>query len=136
MSPTIIYIQNSILLKQKLHAFRNATFLLFIATMFINTVFYRGVEEEKEEEGSWNINKARWRAAYRQPLLLSFSFCFVFCIHHCPKKKTRNRAQFTVAPSSHHRPPPFLLPTITLPLPLFFLLRMLHSPLFEEEDQK
>jgi hypothetical protein len=30
-------------------------FLLFIATVFINTVFYRGTEEE-EEGGSWNIN--------------------------------------------------------------------------------
>ena len=44
---------------------------LFIATVFINTVFYRGAKEE-EEGGGWNINRAQWRAApsaHRQPLL-------------------------------------------------------------------
>jgi len=102
-------------------------FSCFIATMFINTVFYRGVEEEEEEGSSWNINKAQWRASHRQPLLLpfSFSFCFVFCIHHCPKKKTRNRAQFTIAPSAHHRPPSFPLPAT--PLSLLLLLRLLQA---------
>jgi hypothetical protein len=31
---------------------------LFIATVFINTIFYKGTEEEEEEEGGWNINRA------------------------------------------------------------------------------
>jgi hypothetical protein len=31
---------------------------LYIATIFINTIFYKGIEEEEEEEGGWNINRA------------------------------------------------------------------------------
>jgi hypothetical protein len=79
--PTIICVLNLVLLKQFLHDFHNDMFLLFIATVFINTVFYRGTEEE-EEGGSWNINRTQWRAvpsAHRQPLLFLFSFSFVFC---------------------------------------------------------
>jgi hypothetical protein len=30
---------------------------LYIATIFINTIFYKGTEQE-EEEGGWNINRA------------------------------------------------------------------------------
>jgi hypothetical protein len=53
---------------------------LFIATVFINTVFYRGAKE-KEEGGSWNINRAQWRAApsaHCQPPLFLFPFPFPF----------------------------------------------------------
>jgi hypothetical protein len=56
--PTIFCVLNLVLLKQFLHAFHNATFLLFIATGFINIVFYRGAEEEEEDGSSWNINRA------------------------------------------------------------------------------
>jgi hypothetical protein len=69
---------------------------LFIATVFINTVFYRG-EEEEEEGSGWNINRAQWRATpstHRQPLLFLFPFSFsfpfvfsfVFCILHCSRE--------------------------------------------------
>ena len=110
---------------------------LFIATVFINTVFYRGAKEE-EEGGGWNINRAQWRAApsaHRQPLLFLFPFSFsfpfvfffVFCILYCSREQWR---------AAHHQPPPFPLPVTALPLPLLILLRILHSPLSEEEDQK
>ena len=69
---------------------------LFIATVFINTVFYKGAEEEEEGSG-WNINRAQQRATpstHRRPLLFlfpfSFSFLFVFsfvfCILHCSRE--------------------------------------------------
>jgi len=63
---------------------------LFIATVFINTVFYRGAEEEEEGSG-WNINRAQWRAtpsAHRQPLLFLFPLllllplCFLLRLLH------------------------------------------------------
>jgi len=140
MDSTIIYVQNSVLLKQKFPAFRNATGSTFLLSM-------QHFTEAEEEGGGWNINRAQWRAApstHCQPLLFLFSFffCFVCCTHHCLKKTTRNRAQFTAAPSAHHRPASFPPPATALPLPLplpfllLLLLCILHSPVFEEEDQK
>lgn len=115
--PTIFCVLNLVLLKQFLHAFHNATFLLFITTGFINIVFYRGAEEEEEDGSSWNINRAQWRAtpsAHRQPLLFLFSFCFVCCIHHYSKKKTRNRAQHsTIHGNSLDSPPTSAVSTIS-----------------------